>query len=167
MFGSSSTTRRRASGAVLPAVGLPDTVPPVGRANAVMDVTLTVPTAVSLDATCELPEETSVRRRHAPAAPPVPDRVVLRTAETPATAQVGADGPDGAGLGGHPGEDVVLREGVQRSHGIGEQRALPGRGPLPVQPVDGDARRPRQWLFLLGARDLDQGDAAGVVRCRG
>src|SRR5215213_9736341 len=61
MLGSSSTTSNRASGALR--LGLPDTVPPVARSDAVvMCTSVAAPTAVGLDATCELPE----RRPSAP-----------------------------------------------------------------------------------------------------
>ena len=126
MFGSSSTTSSRASG-VRGSAELPATVPPVARAGAVvMRRAWRVPAAVALDATCELAWSApgSAGGRHGPAAPPVADRVVLRPAQPPPAAQVGADRPDGGGLGADPGEDVVPLGPVQRRDGVDQQRAL-------------------------------------------
>src|SRR4051794_19575043 len=77
---------------------------------------------------------------HGPAASPVADGVVLRPAEPPVAAQVGADRADGGGLGGDPGEHVVSVGAVQAGHGIDEQRALARRRATAVQPPKGDAR---------------------------
>src|SRR6476619_2435561 len=106
MLGSSSTTSNRASGARVSGPGiavgeLPATVPPVTRAEAiVMARSVVVQAGVALDATCELPgtgagavRTSAGGRRHGAAVPPVPDRVVLRPAETPPRAQIGPDGP--------------------------------------------------------------------------
>src|SRR3954452_22690032 len=103
MLGSSSTTRSRASGVARPAGELPATVPPVARAEAiVMAASVARQAGAALDATCELPGDGLSRRRHGAPAPPVPDRVVLRPPQTPASAQVGPDGTDGRRLRTHP-----------------------------------------------------------------
>src|SRR4051794_10607085 len=134
MFGSSSTTSRRASGAGRPFGWLPVTAPPAGRADAVvMTGSFLAAASAVLDGTCEEPGKPlaghavaacaprsaprsflaamlpglSAAGRHRPATPPVADRVVLRAAQSPPAAQVGAHGPDGGRLGGHPGEQVV------------------------------------------------------------
>src|SRR4051812_28636786 len=129
MFGSSSTTSRRASGAGRPFGWLPVTAPPAGRADAVvMTGSFLAAASAALDGTCEEPGKPLARRRHGPTPSPVADRVVLRAAQSPPAAQVGAHGPDGGRLGGHPGEQVVAVGAVERGHRVGEQRALPGRG---------------------------------------
>src|SRR3954452_653943 len=117
MFGSSSTTRRRASGAGRPFGWLPVTAPPAGRADAVvMAESLLAAASAALDGTCEPagkpPSPRTSGGRHGAPAPPVADRVVLRAAEPPAAAQVGAHRPHGGRLGGHPGEEVLA---VRRS----------------------------------------------------
>src|SRR3954469_15768128 len=135
MLGSSSTTSSRASGAAAGDMGLPDTDPPVARADAVvMGSTVGATTALPLDATWELAGSPRSARKgsrgsHGLAAAPVADRVVLGPAEAPAAAQVGADRPDDGGLRGHPGEQVgpalrVHRVRVERRDGVDEQRAL-------------------------------------------
>src|SRR5690242_20602029 len=109
MFGSSSTTSSRASGAGRgpgPLIWGPVTAPPVGRADAVvMTPSVGLTPAAVLDATCEQPgcgvsaapwsRSPDLGGRagggHGAAAPPVPDGVVLRPAQTPAAAEVGAD----------------------------------------------------------------------------
>src|SRR3954468_19876866 len=159
MFGSSSTTSRRASGAGRPLGWLPVTAPPAGRADAVVMAGSLLPTASpALDGTCELPgKPLAAGGRHGPALPPVADRVVLRPAQPPPAAQVGTHGPDGGGLGGHPGEEVVAVRAVERGDRVGEQRALARRGATVVQPAHLDAVRRRHRLLLLGPGDLDQG----------
>src|SRR3954451_8862523 len=110
MFGSSATTSSRASGGVPGGVWIPDTKPPVGRADAVvMAPSVGTTAALGLDATWELAGRASARGCHGPTASPVPDRVVLRPAQPPAPAQVGPDRAHHRGLRGHPGEDVVGR----------------------------------------------------------
>src|SRR3954451_2732191 len=118
MFGSSSTTRSRASGVVPRAGragrGLPDTSPPKGAGAVVMPKGF----ARGLQARWTLPVSRLARhdvgrlcrRRlscpgellaamlprpsaaHRPAASPVTDRVVLGAAESPPSAEVGAHG---------------------------------------------------------------------------
>src|SRR5690349_11459530 len=152
MFGSSSTTSRRASGAGRPFGWLPVTAPPAGRADAVVMTGRFLATAsAALDGTCEDPGKPSAAGGHRLAPPPITDRVVLRAAQPPPAAQVRAHGPDGGGLGGHPGEQVLAVGAVERAHRVGEQGALPRRGAAAVQPAHLHAVRCRDRLLLLGA----------------
>src|SRR3954471_18564988 len=131
MFGSSSTTSSRASGLVsweVPWDWLPDTEPPVARADAVvMRTTVGAGAALPLDATWELPGSRSTRGRHRAAAAPVADGVVLRAAQSPPRPQVGTYGAHRGGLRRDPGEEVRRGVGRQRPDGVGEKAALTRR----------------------------------------
>src|SRR4051812_8764231 len=155
MFGSSSTTSRRASGAGRAFGWLPVTAPPAGRADAVvMPGSLLATASAALDGTCELPGKalgTASRRGHRPPAPPITHRVVLRPAQPPPAAQVGAHGADGGRLGRHPGEEVLVVRAVERGHRVREQRALPGRRAAAMKPAHLDPVRGGDRLLLLGA----------------
>ena len=115
MLGSSSTTSSRASGAARSAE-LPDTILRWSvRVPSSCPQRRRRPLRSVLDATCEVAGSApSAGRGHRPTAAPVADRVVLGAAQPPAAAQVGPDGADGGGLGGHPGEDVVGPGRVER-----------------------------------------------------
>src|SRR4051794_29037549 len=115
MFGSSSTTSSRASGAGRPLGWLPVTAPPAGRADAVvMAGSILARASAALDATCELAERgltghviaasapgsaprspalaamlpalSASGRGHGPAPAPVTHGVVLRPAQSPPAA---------------------------------------------------------------------------------
>src|SRR3954447_6799924 len=162
MLGSSSTTRRRASGAGRPFGWLPVTAPPVGRADAVvMTTSVTPPASAVLNATCEEPERLSAGGRHGASPAPVPDRVVLRPAQPPAAAQVGPHRPDGGGLRADPGEQVLAGGPLEGGDGVGEQRAPAGGRGAAVQPADLDPGRRGERLLLGGGGHLHHPPAAG------
>src|SRR3954454_14150704 len=169
MFGSSSTTSKRASGAWVLLV-LPGTTPPDGPCASV--VVMPPGSALVLRTDWTVPVRTlgvagSGCGSHRPAAPPVADRMVLTAPQTPPAAQVGADGPDGGGLRGDPGEEVLTGRAGEGGHGVGQQRAQPRFGVPAVQPPDLDAVRRGQRLLLLRTGDLQQGDALDRRRGRG
>ena len=135
--GCSARRRRRAGGprgCCARSARLPATDPPVGRAGAVvmrssvraprLRSVWTLPVNSLCGPSARAMLRASAGGRHGPAAPPVADRVVLRPAQSPAAAQVGADRPDGGRLRAHPGEDVVALGPVQRGDGVDQQRAL-------------------------------------------
>src|ERR687889_94877 len=116
MLGSSSTTRRRASGAESLPVLL--TAPPVERAVVVMSRgwahRLEWPWAFPVRSLDDPgPEGARPSAAHRPATPPVADRVVLRPAQPPPAAEVRAHRTDGGGLSSHPGEQVLADGPVQ------------------------------------------------------
>src|SRR3954453_21963625 len=143
MFGSSSTTRSRASGSFFAAELVAGTIPPDGPGAAVVVMppgcaarlrySWTVPvrslgnpsrrSAPRSLALAAMFPRLSAGGSHRPAASPVADGVVLVAAEPPAPAQVGPDRTDGRRLGADPGEHVVSGRSVQLGHGVGEQGA--------------------------------------------
>src|SRR3954447_20166675 len=160
MFGSSSTTRSRASGVVpradRPGRGLPDTSPPKGADAVVMPTSLGASAAVALDATCESPGRgVPLSAAHRPAPTPVADGVVLGPGQPPPGPEVRAHGPDGGRLRSHPGEHGALRPG-ERGDGVDEERALTRGSAAPVQPADLDTREDGQLLLLRRVGHLEQ-----------